>query len=104
MIEDLFMLQYLALAFIGILAIIWIVFEVSNRPPRGGRPKSRIFACGMECSPAELNVPPGSYYECLKRILRTGFLARLHSGRLSEYIIWIIMGTCFIMIMMVILW
>ncbi len=58
----------------------------------------------MEISARELNVPPDSYYEYMKRFFRTGLLARLHSGRLSEYVIWIIIGTALIMAMMLILW
>ena len=103
MIADLLGIQYLAVIFLAVLALLWLVFELFSNPPRRGRGKSRIFACGMEIPPEKLNIPHESYYGYMKRFLGSGLLARLHSGRLSDYVTWIIIGTCFIMAMMLIL-
>ena len=104
MIEDLFGIHYIALAFLGMLILLWIVLELSgNRPRRERKEKSRIFACGMEASPGQLNVSQESYYEYMKRFLGSEPLARLHSGRLSDYVTWIIFGTVLIMAMMLML-
>jgi hypothetical protein len=102
MIEDLIIIQYLALIFVAVLILLWIFFEPSARSPK--RDKKRIFACGMDIPPEKLNIPSDSYYEYMKRFLRTGYLARLHSGKLSNYISWIIIGAALIMAAMLILW
>ncbi len=104
MIEDLLTIQYLALVFAAILALLWIVFETSRRTPEKPREKARIFACGMEAAPEELNVPSESYFDYMKKIFRTDLLARAHSGRLSTYVVWILIGLAVIMAVMVMLW
>ena len=87
----------------AVLALLWIIHELSRKPPRKPREKSRMFACGMEVPPKDAGLPSDSYYSYLKHVLGTGHLARLHSGRLSDYIIWIIVGTALIMGTMLIL-
>jgi hypothetical protein len=104
MMEDLFTIHYLALAFAAVLALLWIVFESSRKPPLKPREKARIFACGMEASPGELNVPQEGYYGYMKRFFRTERLSEAHSGRLSSYIAWIIIGLAIILSVMVIMW
>ncbi len=100
---DLLMIQYLAAVFVAVLALLWVVLESSRKPPKR-REKSRIFACGMDAVPQELNVPQDSYYNYMLRFLRTGALARAHSGKLSDYIAWIIIGTAIMAVFMVMLW
>lgn len=104
MIADIFGIHYLALTLFGVMVLLWFVFELSSNPPRRGRKeKSRIFACGVESSPGELNVSEDSYYRYMKRFLGSDILGRLHSGRLSDYVVWIILGTAFIMAVMLII-
>lgn len=104
MMEDLMAMQYLALAFAAMIALLWIIFEASRRRPEKPREKARIFACGVEATPGELNVPQRSYYQYMKRFFVTGLLARAHSGRLSTYIAWILAGLVVIMAAMVMMW
>ncbi|MCK4714024.1 MAG: hypothetical protein KAT35_00490 [Candidatus Aenigmarchaeota archaeon] len=104
MIQDLVLIQYLALVMGATLALLWIVHEFSRNPPRKSQEKSRMFACGMDVSPEDAALPSDSYYSYLKRLLGTRHLARLHSGKLSDYNIWIIIGTALIMAVMLILW
>ncbi len=101
---DLFSIYYIALAFAGVLAILWVVFEFSEKKPEKPGEKSAIFACGMKASPEELNVPPWNYYEYLKRFFRAERLSEMHSGELSHYIAWILMGIALILSVMLILW
>jgi hypothetical protein len=104
MIEDLLAMQYLALAFAAVLALLWIIFESSRRRPEKPQEKSRIFACGTEATPGELNVPSEGYFDYMKKLFVTEPLARAHSGRLSTYVIWILTGLAVIMAVMVMLW
>ncbi len=104
MMNDLASIQYLALALLSSAALLWIVHELSRKPPRKPAEKSRMFACGMDVHPEDSAMPSDSYYRYLRRLLGTRHLARLHSGRLSEYNIWIMIGTALIMAAMMILW
>jgi hypothetical protein len=104
MIEELIHIQYLALAFAGVMALLWVVSEASRRRPERPSEKARIFACGVDAKPEELNVPQGSHYQYMRRFLMTGPLARAHSGDLSTYISWILAGLAIIMAVMVIMW
>lgn len=104
MTAELLTLQYLALAFAVVLALLWVIFEASRRSPDKPKRKSRIFACGMEASPSQLNVPSGNFYEYIKRFLRSERLSELHSGKLSHYIVWILIGMALVMVFVVGLW
>lgn len=94
----------ITIAFAVILALSWVVYEITERKPSKKSRKSRIFACGMDQGPSELNVPSTNYYEQLNNFLQTERLSRLHSGRLSDYISWILIGMVFVITMLVVLW
>ena len=104
MIEGLLTIHYLALALAGTMALLWILLEATEKKPSRPRERARIFACGMDDVPQQLNVPEHSYYNYLLRLLRTETLANLHSGKLSSYVIWILMGMALILSVMLILW
>ena len=104
MMEELLYMQYIALAFLAVLALLWIVFEASRKQPGKAREKARIFACGMDASPDSLNVPQQGYFGYMKRFFRTDRLSDAHSGRLSSYLAWIIAGLAVILAAMVIMW
>lgn len=104
MIEDLLSIQYIALAFAGIIALLWIVLELSRKPPIKPKEKMKIFACGIEATPDKLNVPSEGYFEYMRRFFRTRYLSSAHSGKLSQYIAWIIIGLAVIMAILVMLW
>jgi hypothetical protein len=103
-IGDLFTMYYVASGLVAVLAILWIVLEATERRPSLPKKSSRIFACGMEVSPGELNVPSGSYYDYLKRFLFAEKLAEAHSGDLSVYVGWILVGIAVIISTLMILW
>ena len=104
MIEDIYILQYVAIIFGSVVLFLWILLGAFEKPPRSNKRKSAIFSCGTGMKAGELNVSHGNYYKYMKRFLGAGYLARLHSGRLSDYVIWIIAGTAAVMAAMVILW
>lgn len=104
MIEDIFSLYYLALALAGVVAILWIIFEASEKKPAGRKEKTRMYTSGTGISPQDLNIQEPNYYEYMKRFLRAESLARLHSGDLSTYMAWILIGMALIFSVMLIAW
>ena len=104
MIGDIFSVWLLAFAFLGVVAILWIIFEASESKPSKPKESSVAYACGTSPSPDELNVPSWSYYEYMKHFLRAEYLSRLHSGDLSTYMAWILIGMVLIFSVMVIMW
>ena len=103
-VEDIFSVYYIALSFAGILALLWVVFEFSEKKPSRERKKLQIFSCGMGESPKQMNVPSMNYYEYMKRFFRTDYLASIHSGKLSRYVAWIYVGMALILSVLLILW
>jgi hypothetical protein len=55
--------------------------------------KRRIFACGEERKPEEMNVPHESFYKVLVKSFGLENVSRWHSGDLTRYLIWIFSGT-----------
>ena len=104
MIEDIFTFYYVAISFLGVIAMLWIVFEATERKPTRQKEKQIMFACGTESSPEDLNVSSWNYYEYMKKFLLAGHLSRLHSGKLSTYMAWILIGMVVIFSVMLIAW
>ena len=105
MMWDIISIQYIALSMLGLLGALWILFTLSSHTPvRDRKEKSRMYASGMDMSPSQAGMPSSSYYSYMKRFLGTDYLAKLHSGKLSTYNAWIIIGTAIIMAAMLILW
>jgi hypothetical protein len=104
MIQDLLNMQYIALAFVAVMALLWIILESSRKPPSGRQAKQKPFACGMNVPANQLNVNSGSYYQFMKKLFLTGRLADIHSGKLSNYLAWIVIGLAIIMLLVVMFW
>jgi len=101
---------YISIVFGAAFGLLWVVFELSEKKPKKTHPighrraKESIFAGGLDSKPSELNIPPTNYYGYLRKVLRTERLSRLHSGKLSTYISWMLIGMALIIGMMVALW
>ena len=95
---------YISLAFGTAFALLWVVFELTEKKPRKTRAKESIFTGGLDIKPGELNIPSTNYYGYLRQVLRTEYLSRFHSGRLSTYLSWMLIGMALIIGMMVALW
>jgi hypothetical protein len=96
-------IQYAAMALAGLLFLVWITYKSSRHPSRKKASRS-IYSCGMGYEPDEMGVSQEGYYDYMRRFLRADLIGRLHSGRLSTYTSWIMIGTAMILAAALILW
>jgi hypothetical protein len=100
--NQMMIMQNIILVFLLLLLILITVYAVGKGPVK--RKRQKIYACGEDIPPEKLNVPQDSFYAVLARTLRIGWLRRMHTGRLSDYVVWIVMGLLFILVVLTALW
>lgn len=70
--------------------LLLLLYGLSKETSKGGRDKTRMYACGEKWEPEQL--PAGSVYRLLVRQLGIERLEKMHRGDLSTYLLWILLG------------
>jgi hypothetical protein len=106
MITEIYVAQKLALAGFAIFVFLIILQMVSRKMQIRITPKERrqIYACGEDLDPEYLNIPHGSFYKTIIRMLGFVRMTRSHTGDLSTYLAWILIGVVAIIGVLMILW
>lgn len=95
-------MQNIIVTFLVFLGIFLAVYLIGRRP---GKKKGReIYACGEDISPERLNVPQDSFFRVFTKTLRIDWLRRMHTGNVSDYLVWIILGLIFIIVILSTVW
>ena len=103
MTTELIAIQYLGLAFAGIVFVLFIVSKMfSNKNEK--KQAKRMYSCGMGLLPHEFRLPQESFYNYLKKITGAEKISALHSGKLTTYMIWIVVGAAIILSLAMVLW
>ena len=98
-------IQTIALVFLGVLALVSLVYHLSRRagPVKAGREKNRMYIGGEDEEPEDVNVT-GGVFRTFGKILGIYKLREAHSGDLSRYLTWILIGMLLIILIMVMMW
>ncbi|RLJ06681.1 MAG: hypothetical protein DRP13_03500 [Candidatus Aenigmatarchaeota archaeon] len=85
---------------------IGFVFYWKGKKKTGEREseKNKIYACGEDMKPEELNIPSETFYRNLIKILKIEKLREWHTGVLSDYLLWIFLGMAVLVFVLVITW
>lgn len=100
--DQVLVMQNIIIMFLVLLGIFLVIYIIGKRPVR--KKDQGIFACGEDIPPEHLNVPQDSFYRVFVRSLRVAWLKRMHTGNLSDYLLWIIVGMIFIVMALSIIW
>ncbi len=95
-------MQNIIVVFLLLLLIFLVIYAVGKKPVK--RKRQKIYACGEDVSPERLNVPHDSLYRVFMRSLRLEWLRRMHTGNLSDYLVWIVTGLVVIVIILSVVW
>jgi len=68
------------------------------------RAKRKIFACGEDKKPEEMDVPYESFYRVLVSAFGLEGIKKWHSGDLSRYLIWIFSGAMILITVLLMVW
>ena len=83
-------------------AIIGLLIYKLGRYPKKAEPGKEESYTGGEDLP-ELRVEADNFYQAIKRAFRLGRLREVHSGDLSDYLLWMVAGLTFLLIMVMLL-
>jgi len=100
--DQVLIMQNIIVMFLVFLAVFLVIYAMGKKPVK--RREQKIYACGEDIPPEHLNVPQDSFYRVFVRTLRIGWLKRMHTGNLSDYLAWIVLGLVFLIIILSILW
>ena len=101
--DQMLIMQNIIVMFLVFLAVFLVIYAIGKKPTRRRR-EQKIYACGEDIPPEHLNVPQDSFYRVFVRTLRIGWFRRMHTGNLSDYLVWIILGLVFLVIVISMLW
>lgn len=83
-------------------AIAWLILKGGHRitKKRPSAEKVKTYACGEELKPEEVRVDSEQFYSPIRRVLRPfyRYIKPLHSGVLSTYLFWVVVGFIIILI------
>jgi hypothetical protein len=88
------------IAFAGFVSLGIIIYLLGSRKTRAEAMKKEAYTCG-ETLP-KIYVGPENFYEALKENLRLDYISKLHSGKLSDYVLWLVIGLT--ALLMMVLW
>lgn len=89
------------MAFIGFSGIGLAIYLMGNRKTRFERMKSETYTCG-EPFP-KVSISPDNFYVAVKKGLGIRDLREIHSGKLSDYLVWFMLGLSAVIIMVLML-
>jgi|GEM_PF-1742140 len=88
------------LAFMGFVFLGFLIYLLGNRKSRKEEMKYETYTCGEPFPKVSMGTE--NFYHVIKRALGIRDLRSYHSGRLSDYLMWIVIGTVIIILLMVV--
>ncbi|HJW97002.1 MAG TPA: hypothetical protein VJ485_02460 [archaeon] len=83
-------------------ALIGLLIYALGRYPRKAEPGKEESYTGGEDLP-ELRVEADNFYQVIRKALRISKLRHLQSGEVSDYLLWMVAGLTFLLIMVMLL-
>jgi hypothetical protein len=89
------------LAFAGFFLLGLLIYLLGSRKTRFEEKKTDTYTCG-EPFPVS-DVGADNFYEAVKKNLHVDEIRKIHSGRLSDYLLWMVTGMVAVLIMVAML-
>lgn len=89
------------LAFLGFIFLGFLIYLLGNRKTREEGMKYETYTCGEPFPRVEMSTE--NFYHAIKKALGIRDLKTYHSGKLSDYLLWIMIGTV-ILILLTVIW
>lgn len=76
-----------------------LIYAAGRRPRKKEQFKEETYTCG-EPMP-DIRVQADNFYQIIRRTFRLGKLRHIHSGDLSDYVLWVVVGLTLILVLVV---
>ena len=83
---------------LALFSLIGLAIYALGRHPKRKEPGKEESYTGGEDLP-DLTVPADSFYQAIRKTLRVSTLKHLQSGDMSDYLLWMVGGLTFLLIM-----
>lgn len=94
-------------AMLLVAGVVYLILVAARRiaAPRPSAQKLATYACGEELKPAEMHMDSEQFFSPVRRVLKPfyRYVQQAHTGVLSTYLLWIIVGLVAIFIAIVVL-
>ena len=87
-------------AFAGFVVLGFLIYLMGNRRTRSEERKYETYTCGEPFEKVRIN--PDNFYTAIKKGLGIRDIREIHSGRLSDYLLWLFVGIVLMVVM--VLW
>ncbi len=101
---DLELILMVALLLAAIFIAIAKLAEFHVKKAKGKSGKTKMYACGEDIDPEDLNIAPDTFYHTFIKSFKLDKLKKLHQGLLTEYLYWMFAALVVILTIMVLLW
>jgi flagellar basal body-associated protein FliL len=92
--------SWFILAFLGFICLGYLIYYFGNKSKKPEGKKSETYTCG-EPFP-KVSVKPENFYQAIRKGLAFERLRNIQSGKLSDYLLWIIIGI--VVVLLLIIW
>jgi hypothetical protein len=87
--------------FFGFIVIGFVIYSMGSRKTRYEKMKYETYTCG-EPFP-KVRIGTDNFYAAIKKGLGTRDIRHIHSGKLSDYLIWMLLGIVAVLLMVLVL-
>lgn len=91
--------------FVVVLAVFTLtgigIYLLGNRKTRHEKMKYETYTCGERFE--SVKVGPENFYSSVEKNLGLKDISRAHSGKVSDYLVWFLIGLVFMVLMVVML-
>jgi len=103
---EIFFTERIAFIFLILTGTLYLISRTadSRAPRRHSTEKYKIYTGGEDYSPAKFNIPETGFLRIIVKYMKLEKLSATHSGNLSRYLSWMLMGIVFLILTLVILW
>jgi len=101
--DEVLIMQNIIITFLILLGIFLGIYLLGKKHSKKRRGQE-IYACGEDIQPEHLNLPDESFYQVFIKKMRIEWLRRAHTGNISDYLAWMVLGLVFIIILLSVLW
>jgi len=93
--------SFFILTFAGFIGLGLIIYFMGSRKARAEERKYEPYTCG-EPFP-RVNVGPDNLYQAIKKNLGIEDIQKIHTGKLSDYLLWMLAGFIAVVLMVMML-
>jgi hypothetical protein len=85
---------------LALFALVGLAIYATGRHPKKREQfKEETYTCGEPLP--DIRVQADNFYQAIRNTLRLGKLRHLHSGDLSDYVLWMVVGLTLILVLVI---